>query len=134
MMSDNKDQPPRKRAVKKKTRVDDIEDIEKKETPKKKRSPRVNRKKMAERLIRDALESHLEYQAVKKTTEKQDLHFLTSVIEEYLENFIILGYNYHGDPVQLVSTGNQQQADALGTSIHRFIMKNLSGGNGPAIF
>jgi len=59
---------------------------------------------------------------------------LTSVIDEYLENFLILGYDYEGESVQLISASNQQQSDALGTSVHRFLMQNLKGGAGPEVF
>ena len=118
-----------------------LEDIEDLEPPvKRKKSPRSNRSKKkkvtprlrrrTDELIRSALEAHLEYQAVKSSSERKDIQLLGSILDEYLDNFIILGYNYHGDQVQLISASNQQQADALGTCMHRFIIKNTMPGPG----
>lgn len=133
MMSDEKERDSKKR--KRKKPVEDIEDIDE-SLISKKPNPHRRKKisKASEDLIRDALESHLEYHAVKNINSKKDLHFLTSVIDEYLENFLILGYDYEGESVQLISASNQQQSDALGTSVHRFLMQNLKGGAGPEVF
>ena len=99
------------------------------------RSPKKSRSNRAESLIQKALQSHLEFQAEKRLLQEKDINLLESIIEEYLENFIILGYNYHGEPVQLVSATTQQQADSLGTSLHRFLIKNsIGGGPQPGMF
>lgn len=80
----------------------------------------------AEQLIQDALQGHLEQVAVKKYSKQKDSTRLKGVVGECLETFMILGYNYNGEPIQVVSAQTQQQADALGTSIHRFLVKNTS--------
>jgi len=136
-MSDEKDREENKKASKKD--IEDIEDVND-ESPKpkktRKRSPRKKSslKKASEQLIQDALEAHLEYQAVRKSTYKKDLLFLTTVLDEYLDNFIVLGYDYQGESVQLVSASNQQQSDALGTAVHRFLMNNSKGASGMDFF
>jgi len=127
--------------------IQDIEDSDILEDPVKK-TPNPHKKsrrgkststsrgrKKADALIRRALEHHLEYQAIKSQGERKDMELLGSIIEEYLDNYIILGYNYHGEQVQLISASNQQHADALGTCIHRFIMKSSAhGGPGGDMF
>ena len=139
MMSEEKDRKDEKKPVKKK--IEDIDNTADKKPAPKKRKPRAKKskpslKKASERLIQDALEAHLEYQAVRVSGQKRDLMFLSNVIDEYLDNFIILGYDYQGEAVQLISATNQQQSDALGTAVHRFIMNNhnKAGGMGPEIY
>ena len=73
-------------------------------------------------MIKSALESHLVEYARKKHTQKRDTELLKGTIEEYLSSFVLLGYNYDGDPVQLVSASNQQQSDSLGTLLQKFII------------
>ena len=73
-------------------------------------------------MIKSALETHLVEYARKKHTQKRDTELLTSTIEEYLSSFILLGYNYDGEPVQLVSASTQQQSDSLGTLLQKFII------------
>lgn len=80
----------------------------------------------AEQLIQDALQGHLEKVAIKKYSKKKDSSRLKGVVGECLETFLILGYNYNGEPVQVVSAQTQQQADALGTTLHRFLVKNTN--------
>lgn len=61
---------------------------------------------------------------------------LSSVVQEYLSSFIILGYTFDGSPMNIVSVENQLDADAIGTLIHRFIansQRNNSPGDYPPI-
>jgi hypothetical protein len=86
-------------------------------------------------LIRAALESHLIDYAKRKNDQKRNVEQLTAVIEEFLSSFILLGYNYDGDPITLVSATTQQQSDSLSTLIQKFIMsqhggRDPSGGSG----
>ena len=77
-------------------------------------------------LIKKALESHLLEYANKKNVQRRDLDELTSIIEEFADSFILLGYNYDGEPLTLVSATTQQQADSLGTLVQKFVV-NSSG-------
>jgi len=79
-------------------------------------------------LIRAALESHLIDHAKKRQDQKRNVEQLSSIIEEYLSSFILLGYNYDGEPVTLVSASTQQQSDSLSTLIQKFIISS----HGPA--
>jgi len=87
--------------------------------------PTRKRKKARDKnydMIKSALETHLVEYARKKHTQKRDTELLKNTIEEYLSSFVLLGYNYDGDPVQLVSASTQQQSDSLGTLLQKFII------------
>ena len=115
--------------------IDNFEPPEPIEIPK----PRRRRKKRRSRddnqgyeLIRAALESHLVEYAKKRQDQKRNVEQLSSIIEEYLSSFVLLGYNYDGEPVTLVSASTQQQSDSLSTLIQKFIMSQIPGA-GPSV-
>lgn len=97
------------------------------EKPKKKTKSKTKPEKYD--MIKAALETHLVEYARKKHTQKRDTELLTSTIEEYLSSFVLLGYNYDGDSVTLVSASTQQQSDSLGTLIQKFIVSQTPGGS-----
>lgn len=80
--------------------------------------------KKQRQLIRSALETHLLDYANKKNEQKRNLDELTSFIEEFADSFILLGYNYDGEPLTLVSADTQQQADSLGTLVQKFVVNS----------
>lgn len=51
------------------------------------------------------------------------------LMEEFLSSFIVIGYNQSGEPIVLTSAKDQQQMDALHTSLQRFIAMFMSGGH-----
>ena len=79
-------------------------------------------------MIRAALETHLVEYAKKRTNQKRNVEQLTTTIEEYLSSFVLLGYNYDGEPVTLVSANTQQHSDSLSTLIQKFIVDSSSSG------
>ena len=78
-------------------------------------------------LVRAALETHLMEYASKRTEQKLNLEELTCIIEEFMDSFILLGYNYDGEPLTLVSASTQQQADSLSTLLQKFIVTSGQG-------
>ena len=94
-----------------------------------KKHRRASRKKddQGYEIIRAALESHLVEYAKRKQDQKRNVEQLSTVIEEYLSSFVLLGYNYDGDPVTLVSASTQQQSDSLSTLIQKFIISSNPG-------
>lgn len=83
-------------------------------------------------IIRAALESHLVEYAKRKQDQKRNVDQLSTMIEEYLSSFVLLGYNYDGDPVTIVSASTQQHSDSLSTLIQKFII-NSNPGNTPGM-
>ena len=76
-----------------------------------------------ELLIRNKIETHIK----RKTYDEKSINELQSLLQEHLDCFIVVGYNFQGEPVNMLSVENQQQADSLGTSLHRLMM-NLPRG------
>tara|TARA_R110000824_G_scaffold245720_5_gene434840 strand:+ start:1022 stop:1453 length:432 start_codon:yes stop_codon:yes gene_type:complete len=81
--------------------------------------------------LQEGIHKHLMEYASKKKLDRKTVDDLTQVLEEYLSTFLILGYNFKGEPVQIVSVDSQQNADALGTAIHRFLMHSNRANLGP---
>ena len=104
------------------------------EPPKRKKSTRRSKNdEQGYEIIRAALESHLVEYAKRKQDQKRNVEQLSTMIEEYLSSFILLGYNYDGDPVTIVNASTQQQSDSLSTLIQKFIVNsnpNAGGSSG----
>ena len=77
-----------------------------------------------DRLVQAALASHLMEYAEKKKSNKKTLNDISNLIQEHLNTFIILGYNYEGDPISSVVANTQQEADSLCTLINKFLLQN----------
>jgi len=80
-------------------------------------------------LTHKALVSFLRDQIKDKVESKRDLDALNSQILEFLNCFILLGYNSEGEPISIISAHNQQEADSLGTLLNKFIFKQQDSGD-----
>ena len=80
----------------------------------------------AKELIRQAMTAALQEKLASEKGIKKDLHSLTTVVEEFLKSFIILGYTFDGTPIHCVSAHNQQEADSLITLINKYFQLHLS--------
>ena len=47
-------------------------------------------------------------------------------IEEFMSNFILIGYTINGDPVNITYGKNARDYDALNTALHKYILDNYS--------
>lgn len=83
-----------------------------------------NENKDVKELTHKALVSFLKDQIKEKANNKKDLDALSSQILEFLNSFILIGYNFNGEPISLISAHNQQEADSLGTLLNKFIFNN----------
>jgi hypothetical protein len=86
----------------------------------------VNLDQEAKELIRKAMISSLKERQESEKGTKRDLKALSTVIEEFLPSFIILGYTFDGDPIHCISARNQQEADSLVTLINKFFHSHIS--------
>ena len=77
----------------------------------------------------NALEAHLASTVEQKKKELKNLKALDNLLSQYLDSFIVIGYDTTGEYVSLVSAHNEQSADSLSTGLHKFIMNNIRGGN-----
>lgn len=56
---------------------------------------------------------------------------LTNMLQEYLSCCLVIGYDFQGQPMTIISVNNQQEADAIGTHLQRFITNSQSQSFGP---
>ena len=78
-----------------------------------------------QQILKEALMSHAETH----TRKTADLcSSITATLEEFLQTFVVLGYDLDGMPITIVNTKTQQEADALSTAVTRFFMKHNDPG------
>jgi hypothetical protein len=63
-----------------------------------------------------------------RDSKRKNIESLSSVIEEFLASYVILGYTLDGTPVHIVSAHNQQEADSLTVLFNKFIHNCLTSG------
>lgn len=51
---------------------------------------------------------------------KQDYQVLANVLSEYMNSFVLIGYNAGDEGIQISYTRNQKDADALKESVTRY--------------
>ena len=78
-----------------------------------------------------ALENHLANTLEGKKKELKNLKALDSLLMQYLDSFIVIGYDTSGEYVSLVNAHNEQSADSLSTGLHKFITNNINRGSNP---
>lgn len=82
---------------------------------------------MEKNQLKDMIQDQIISYAAEKKLDQKSFQELTEIVNEFLSCFIVLGYNYTGEPVSLVSCSSQQQADSLGTMLQRFIAQSPGG-------
>jgi hypothetical protein len=95
----------------------------KKPSNRRKKSEKFNPKedKEAYELTQESLNAFLKQQLKSRTGAQNNINALASVIEEFLNCYIILGYSFDSTPVSIISAHNQQEADSLTTLINKFL-------------
>ena len=81
--------------------------------------------------IAGLIKSSIEQAKIRRTFKKKDMERLSSMIEEFLSCYVVIGYDFHGEPVNLLSVESQQQADSLGTAMTRFMAQSPRPGPPP---
>lgn len=61
---------------------------------------------------------HAKNNQAAKTTE--------SVVSEHLDSFILIGYDFNGEPVNIINASTNQRKDALHTLLVKFITFNVT--------
>jgi ribosome biogenesis protein Nip4 len=83
-----------------------------------------NANKDIKELTHKALKSYINDKINERASNKIDLDALSSEILEFLSCFILIGYNFSGEPVTVISAHNQQEADSLGALLNKFMYNN----------
>jgi len=83
-----------------------------------------NENKEIKDLTHKALLSFLKEQIAEKDSKKTDMDALNAQIQEFLNCFILIGYNFQGEPITMISAHNQQEADSLGALVNKFVFNS----------
>ena len=83
-----------------------------------------NENKEVKDLTHKALISFLKEQIAEKDSKKTDMDALNAQIQEFLNCFILIGYNFQGEPINMISAHNQQEADSLGALVNKFVFNS----------
>ena len=84
------------------------------------------------KVIRDAMLVQLinPDNQIKKRQTANELDAMIATCEEFMKSFVILGYTFDGQPVApIVIAHNQQEADALGSYLSKFIQNTIKEQN-----
>lgn len=60
------------------------------------------------------------------TRHREIMDLLCGNVQEYLSNFILIGYTVNGDPVNITYGKSARDYDSLNTALHKYIMDNYS--------
>lgn len=110
----------------------------KKRVPKKapKAKKPVSRKKktrkkdeISDKALKDLVDLALQQHATTSShRRKYEIEAFNSVIEEFLQSFIILGYNLDDEPIVLINSKSQKDSDSLSTLCGKFLQNHLYNG------
>ena len=81
-------------------------------------------KKTIAALLRSAAESTVKEKR-KQVNEQKEIEAIGSQITEFLDSYILLGYTFEGNPVQIVFANTQQQADSLSKLLVNFVQEGI---------
>ena len=102
-------------------------------TPKRKKAKQNRTEKFVpnscDEITQKALTSFIKEQLDSKTNARKDIDALSSVIEEFLKSYIVLGYTFDGKPINIIYAHNQQEADSLITIVNKFINSSIGNDN-----
>lgn len=77
-----------------------------------------------ESLIKSTLHNYLQQKLELKNERATDISHLDSIISEYLDCFIIIGYDMLNSQINFIHAKDQKDADALSAAINRFFYQS----------
>jgi hypothetical protein len=77
-------------------------------------------------LTNKAIFNFLQGKLKDRNAKRKDIEALTNTILEFLNCFILLGYNEEGEPINIISAHNQQEADSLATFVNKFFIQSAT--------
>ena len=89
--------------------------------PRKKATPSSIDSDQLQQLLKEALQEYAEERIIKHL---DNTNAISGTLEEFLQTFVLLGYDLNGAPITIVHTKTQQDADALSTAVTRFFMQH----------
>ena len=73
--------------------------------------------------IENQIKKYVESYQEQKSIDQSNVDIVSSMVEEYLQTFVLIGYNYDGELITHAVSKSQVHSDALNTGLHRFIMQ-----------
>lgn len=110
------------------------------DNPPPEKKKRVNRKKKGItessedkscKIVTAAIKIALEDYKTRREITQDNVEVLSTVIEEYLQNFLLIGYNYDGEMIAYTSAKSQLQSDSLNTGLYKYITQSAARGMPP---
>ena len=84
-----------------------------------------------DKIVTAAIKSALEDYKLRREITQDNVEILSTIMEEYLQNFLVIGYNYDGEMIAYTSAKSQLQADSLNTGLYKYITQSASRGMPP---
>ena len=87
-------------------------------------------KELIERALKQSLEVKKEFKSREALAKR-----LASILSEYLDSYILLGYDFNGDHIDIKSASTSQQVEALNSFLLRYFASEVQyikgGGSAP---
>ena len=77
-------------------------------------------KELIERALKQSLEVKKEFKSRQVLAKR-----LSSILSEYLDSYILLGYDFNGDHVDIKAAATPQQAEALNSFLLRYFASEV---------
>jgi hypothetical protein len=75
-------------------------------------------------LISSILDAELENYVTKKKLDHKSATLLSNILKEHLSCFLILGYDYKGNPTTLLDCKTQKDSDSLNTLLQKYVLSH----------
>lgn len=99
---------------------------EKKKTRKKQPSVTSGEQKLLNALIKDALMQNATVNK-ERMYKEECAQAVIAVLSEFLTSYMLIGYDFEGTPIRIVSAKTGMDADALAQAVQRYIMMSHLG-------
>lgn len=101
--------------------------------PKSKKAPKVtsSEQQLLNTLIKDALQQQAAI-SKERMYKEECAQAVIAVLSEFLTSYMLIGYDFEGTPIRIVSAKTGLDADALAHAVQRYIMmSHLGNDNSP---
>jgi hypothetical protein len=102
-----------------------ISDALSSDNPKRNKTSKPKIDKEASNVIKDALLNYIKSNSGKFY--KEDCAAAAAAtLQEFLQAFVIIGYDFQGTPIKIIQAHNGQEADALSYAMQKYMMSSNS--------
>lgn len=95
------------------------------DNPRKNKTSKPKIDKEASNIIKDALLNYIKTNS-SKFYKEDCAAAAAATLQEFLQAFIIIGYDFQGTPIKIIQAHNGQEADALSFAMQKFMMNSNS--------